>query len=168
MLFRSVWLCTKFSRLNGTSNLELNSATRSVSCLPPPLVKRMKGIECLLRNRRVEEAPGRLLEERRRTPSISKAKAKSGGTGSVVLLSRGFDWWRNCRACLRCVVRAGDAEATERRTGRPHVARKIGRVRPEEQTALERSNGFMIYYNSDNANGCECQRDGQERDGPCP
>lgn len=63
---------------------------------------------------------------------------------------------------------AGDADAPERRTGRAHDACKTDRVRLEEQSALEISKGFMIYYNFDNANGCECQHDGQERDGPCP
>lgn len=94
----------------------------------------MNGIECLCRNRRVDEAPGRLLEERRRTPSISKAKAKSGGAGTVVLMPGGVDWRLNCRACRRCVVMAGDAEATERRIGRAHG----------EQSALGISKGFMI------------------------
>ena len=62
----------------------------------------------------------------------------------------------------------GDGEATARSIGRPHGACKIGLARLEEQSTLETSKGFMIYYNFDNENGLECKRDGQERDGPCP
>ena len=41
---KGVWLCTNMLSSRGTSNLLLSSATRSDSCLPPPLVRRIKGI----------------------------------------------------------------------------------------------------------------------------
>ena len=79
----------------GTSSLLLRSATRSDSCLPPPLVRRMKGICCDWRKESALCARGRASELRTSTPSIltavsggvdcrvhawsySKAKAKSG------------------------------------------------------------------------------------------
>lgn len=56
----------------------LTSLVRVASVFPPPLVSRMKGMREDLRYWRDSEAPGIAVEERRRTPSMSKANAKFG------------------------------------------------------------------------------------------
>ena len=65
-----VWLCTKSPVSSGSCRLLLRSATLSVSCLPPPLVRSMNGIRWDWRYPSAFRARGRGLELRRRTPSI--------------------------------------------------------------------------------------------------
>jgi hypothetical protein len=54
----------------GIPSFSLISATRSVSCLPPPLVSRRKGMPCSFRRASESAAPGIGFEARRRTPSM--------------------------------------------------------------------------------------------------
>lgn len=64
------WLWIMTDESNATFNFSLISATRSVSCLPPPLVSRMKGMPCSFKMARESAAPGIGFEDRRRTPSM--------------------------------------------------------------------------------------------------
>ena len=52
------------------SRYRLRSATRSVSCLPPPLVRRIKGMRFCCKWSSVSRALGSGRELRRRTPSM--------------------------------------------------------------------------------------------------
>lgn len=63
-----LWMMTEAS--NGTLSFSLISATLSVSCFPPPFVKRIKGIPWSLSNARDSAAPGIGLDDRRSTPSM--------------------------------------------------------------------------------------------------
>jgi hypothetical protein len=65
---------TKFSSVRGTPSFLLSSATRVLSCFPPPLVSRMKGISLLCRYSSAVEAPGSGAEDRRSTPSMLRAQ----------------------------------------------------------------------------------------------
>ena len=103
---KGVWLWTHMLLSNGTESFSDSSVARSDSCLPPPLVRRIKGIRSFCRKERHSGAPGMAAELRRRTPSMlflmlcpahlflshrnktySNAKAKSG----IFLLSLPLD-----------------------------------------------------------------------------
>lgn len=106
---KGVWLCTNMPVSSGTPRRSLTSSTRSDSYLPPPFVRRMKGIRWDCRYSSAFWARGSALELRSRTPSMlvhkrqrknsklrwrdghaehaySNANAKSGisGLGSLV------------------------------------------------------------------------------------
>lgn len=85
-------------------------------------------MEWLWRNLRLAAAPGRFWEERKRTPSISKAKAKSGGAGTVVFWILRVAPWRNWRVCRRCDGIAGDVvvRLSDRRLDKCPDVCKIG------------------------------------------
>ena len=74
---KGVWLCTNMLVSSGTLSSWLRSATRDDSRLPPPLVRRMKGISWVWRYERVFWAWGRAVEERRRTPSMLRKVSPS-------------------------------------------------------------------------------------------
>jgi hypothetical protein len=63
----------------GTLSFSLISATRSVSCFPPPFVRRMNGIPWPLRNASDSAAPGMGLDDRRSTPSMLGHNVVSDG-----------------------------------------------------------------------------------------
>jgi hypothetical protein len=75
--------CTKFSSLRGTPNFLLSSATRALSCFPPPFVSRMKGMLLLCRYARASDAPGMGAEDRRSTPSILDRSVRGRSRGPV-------------------------------------------------------------------------------------
>jgi hypothetical protein len=54
----------------GIFSFSETSATRSSSDLPPPLVRRMKGMRCCWRYERASRAAGMGVEERSKTPSM--------------------------------------------------------------------------------------------------
>ena len=67
---KGLWLCKNMPVSSCTPRPSLSSATRSDSYLPPPFVRRMKGIRWDCRYVRAFWARGRALELRTRTPSI--------------------------------------------------------------------------------------------------
>jgi hypothetical protein len=69
-ILNGVWDWTKFSSESGTPSFALNSATRALSCCPPPFVRRMKGMEWLWRYARASAAPWMGVEALRSTPSM--------------------------------------------------------------------------------------------------
>jgi hypothetical protein len=84
-----VWDCTKFSSVIGTPSFLLSSCTRALSCLPPPLVRRMKGMLFLWRSARASGAPAIVPDDLRRTPSMLYTALVSGRGGVRRVNKRG-------------------------------------------------------------------------------
>ena len=74
---KGVWLWINMLVSRGSLSALVSSATRSVSCLPPPLVRRMNGMRFRCRTARASWARGRALELRRSTPSMLQVRQTS-------------------------------------------------------------------------------------------
>lgn len=126
-----VWLWTNMLVSRETPSTFISSATRAVSCVPPPLVSRMKGIRCLWRNWSVLGARATGLELLRRTPSILQGKSEERQSAVFIryaLKCKGKVWesyfgnkrtgmtWTSCRTPVCCCD--GGSQA---RRGTPHL-----------------------------------------------
>lgn len=126
-----VWLWTNMLVSRETPSTFISSVTRAVSCVPPPLVSRMKGIRCVWRNWSVSGARVRGLELLRRTPSILQGESEECHGVEVwrcALKRKGKVWnsyfvtkrtgmtWTSCRTPVCCCD--GGSQAGQ---GTPHL-----------------------------------------------